>query len=65
MNLQTWNPTINQIAEESNQQPNEGGRYKVLLAWRARLAEAPTSLPLFQIDEIVREVRKNLDAVRR
>ncbi len=65
MNLQAWNTTISQIAEESNLQPNDSGKHKVLLAWRARLAEAPTSLPPFQIDEIVREARKKLNAVSR
>ena len=65
MNLQSFNSTITLIAEESNQQPNESGQHKVLLAWRAKLAEAPTSLPQFKIDEIVREARKRLTAVSR
>jgi hypothetical protein len=60
MDLKDWEVTINQIADESNQQPRESGKLKVLFAWRAKLALAPTSLPPFQIDQIVREVRKKL-----
>ena len=60
MNLQAWDGTINQIADESNQQPEEAGKQRVLFAWRAKLAKEPTSLPPFRIDEIVREVRKKL-----
>jgi hypothetical protein len=60
MNLKSWDVTINQIADESNQQPQEAGKQKVLFAWRAKLAKEPTSLPPFQIDQIVREVRKKL-----
>jgi len=65
MNLQNWDVTVNQIVDESNQQPQEAGKQKVLFAWRAKLAMEPTSLPAFRIDEIVREARKKLDAVSR
>jgi len=34
---------------------------KVLLKWRATLEKEPTRLMAFQIDEIVREVRRRLD----
>jgi hypothetical protein len=60
MNLKKWDETINQIAVESNIEANDAGQQKVLFAWRAKLAKEPISLPLFQIDEIVREVRKRL-----
>ena len=60
MNLQTWEATIQQIAAESNHEPKESGKHKVLTAWRAKLEKEPTSLPPFRIDEIVREVRKRL-----
>ena len=62
MNLQSWDATINQMAAESIQ---EGGKDKVLIAWRSKLEKEPTSLPPFQIDEIVREVRKRMSAVSR
>jgi hypothetical protein len=60
MNLKSWEVTINQIVDESNQQPQEAGKQKVLFAWRAKLAMEPTSLRPFQIDQIVRDVRKKL-----
>jgi hypothetical protein len=60
MNLHKWDVTINEIVDESNQLPQEAGKQKVLFAWRAKLATAPTSLPPFQIDAIVREVRKRI-----
>ena len=62
MNLQSWDATINRIAAEAIQ---EGGKDKVLIAWRGKLEEEPTSLPPFQIDEIVREVRKRISGVSR
>jgi hypothetical protein len=58
MNLRSWEETVCQIAIEANQQPNEAGQFKVLAAWRAKLKAEPTSLRSFQIDEIVREVRR-------
>jgi hypothetical protein len=65
MNLQGWEATIQQIVDESNQQPTEGGKHKVLIAWRAKLGKEPISLPLHQVDQIVREVRKRLTTVNR
>jgi hypothetical protein len=62
MNLQKWDVTIKQIADESSQQPQEAGKQKVLTAWRAKLAMRPNYLPPFQI---VREVRKKLIPVSR
>lgn len=58
MNLKAWESTIQQIADESNLQPKESGKQRVLTAWRAKLEKEPTSLPAFRIDDIVREVRK-------
>ncbi len=60
MNLKNWETTIKQIADESNQQPAESGRQRLLTAWRTKLAKEPTLLKPFQIDEIVREVRTRL-----
>jgi hypothetical protein len=65
MNLKNWEVTISQIVDESNQQPQEAGKQRVLFAWRAKLAAEPTSLSPFQIDQIVREVRKKLVSVSR
>jgi hypothetical protein len=60
MTLKNWATTIQQMIEESNDQPLESGKHKVLTVWRANLAKEPHLLQPFQIDEIVREVRKGL-----
>lgn len=61
MDIKKWEPTIEQILAESNLQPKESGKYKVLAAWRARLEKEPTVLKPYQIDEVVREVRRRID----
>jgi hypothetical protein len=63
MKLKAWEATIQQIADESNHEPKEPGRYRILTAWRAKLEKEPTSLLPYQIDEIVREVRTRLTVV--
>ena len=60
MKLQDWEMTIQQIIEASNREPKESGKYKVLTEWRTKLAKDERPLQPFQIDEIVREVRKRL-----
>jgi hypothetical protein len=60
VNLNVWEATIQQIVAESNHEPKESGKHRILTAWRAKLEKEPTSLRPFQIDEIVREVRKRL-----
>ena len=60
MNLKAWEATIQQIVAESNQEPKESSKHRILTAWRAKLEKEPTSLLPFQIDEIVREVRARL-----
>ncbi len=62
MNLTNWEATIEQIADESNREPKESARQKLLTAWRAKLEQAPALLKPFQIDDIVREVRTRLIA---
>lgn len=57
---QDWVAPIQQMIEESNRAPKESGKQKVLTEWRAKLEKAPYLLKSFQIDEIVREVRKGL-----
>jgi hypothetical protein len=63
MNLHAWEATIQQIAAESNHEPKESGKHRVLTAWRTKLEKGQNAMPLFQIDEIVREVRKRLTKV--
>ena len=63
MNLQTWETTIQQIADESSLAPTESGQHRTLMAWRAKLEKEPTSLQPYQIDEIVRQVRTRMTKV--
>ena len=64
MNLQMRKEIVQLIVRDSNHQPNESGRFKVLMDWRAKLAKEPHLLQLYQIDEIVREVRSNLTDIQ-
>ena len=63
MKLHDWEQTIRQLIDELNQEPKESGKSRVLMEWRARLAREPHRLQPFQIDEIVREVRKRLTSI--
>jgi hypothetical protein len=65
MNLNEWEPTIQKIVEESNQEQNKSGKRRILTEWRAKLEKEPTLLPPFRIDEIVREVRRRLESASR
>ncbi len=60
MHLQDYEATIQTIADECNRDRN--GADKLLAAWRAKLEKEPPQLSLHQIDEIVREVRRRLEA---
>jgi hypothetical protein len=61
--LRDWEQTVQQMIEDSNHEPKESGKSRVLMAWRAKLAQEPHLLEPYQIDEIVREVRKRLTSV--
>ena len=65
MDLRKWEPTVEQIVAESNLQKNESGKHRVLTAWRTKLEQEPTVLKPFQVDEVVREVRRRLDSASR
>ena len=58
MNLQVWEPTIQMALDAFLSAPNEPGKQRVLKEWRAKLEREPHKLQAFQIDEIVREVRR-------
>ena len=60
MRLQDWEVTTQEIVDECNQGQKETGEDRILMKWRARLEEEPTLLQSFQIDEIMREVRRRL-----
>jgi hypothetical protein len=65
MNLNAWEATIQQIADEFSLVPSEAGQHRNLTAWRAKLAKEPTYLPPFRIDQIVREVRRKVTVTSR
>lgn len=62
MNLANWEGFIKQIVAEYQQETSLGRRQKILKDWRVKLEGEPTFLEPFQIDEIIREVRKRLDS---
>jgi hypothetical protein len=51
---------IQKIVDESNHEPKEVGKHRLLVQWRAKLEKEPPHLPLHHIDQIVREVRRRL-----
>jgi hypothetical protein len=61
MNLHEWEVTIQEIVDECNHE--EKSSDMVLMKWRAKLEKEPTLLQPFQIDDIVREVRRRLSNV--
>jgi hypothetical protein len=65
MNLKPWEATIHQIVAESNHRPKAADQQRILFAWRTKLEREPNSLLPFQIDQIVREVRKQLAVASR
>jgi hypothetical protein len=58
MRLEEWEVTIQEIVGECNHE--EKGADKILMKWRAKLEQEPSPLKPFQIDEIMRAVRKRL-----
>ncbi len=63
MRLQEWEVTIQKIIDECNHEQTRVDT--VLMAWRAKLEKEPTLLQPFQIDKIMREVRRRLDDASR
>lgn len=63
MRLKDWEITIQQMIAESNHEPKESDKQKSLRDWRAKLAQEPHLLQPFQIDQLVREVRKRLTSI--
>lgn len=64
MKPQRWNEIVQLIVRDSNHEPKESGKHKALMDWRVKLEKEPYLLQLYQIDEIVREVRGHLLDVR-
>ena len=63
MRLEEWEVTIQKMIDECNHA--QMGADKVLLEWRVKLEKKPHLLQPFQIDEIVREVRRRLNDTSR
>ena len=63
MRLKEWEVTIQKITDECNHE--QKGTDKVLMEWRVKLEKEPTLLKPFQIDEIVRAVRRKLSNASR
>jgi hypothetical protein len=63
MRLEPWEVTIQKILDECNRKKMATDR--VLVKWRAALEKEPSLLQPFQIDEIVREVRRRLGSSSR
>ena len=60
MRLEEWEATIQKIVDECDHERGRSDR--VLMEWRAKLEKEPTLLRPFQIDQIVREVRRRLSS---
>jgi hypothetical protein len=43
MDLKDWESTIQQFADESNREPTDAGKRRVLKTWRAKLEGPPTA----------------------
>ena len=63
MNFQKLEVNIQDMTEAFNLEPKESGKNLLLKEWRKSLAMEPHLLQPFQIDEIVREVRKRITPV--
>ena len=63
MRLEEWEVTIQNIIDECNNE--QKGATTVLLEWRAKLEKEPNLLDPFQIDKIMREVRRRLNDASR
>jgi hypothetical protein len=63
MRLDEWEVTIQKIIDECKQEQKRPDM--VLAKWRAILENEPSLLQPFQIDQIVREVRRRLSTANK
>ena len=61
MNLKKWETVVEAMLAEVKQEKQPSAGYRIIKAWRTKLEQEPPALQPFQIDEIVREVRRRLD----
>jgi hypothetical protein len=65
MHLEDWEVTIQEIVDECVHEQDEMRDDRILMKRRAKLEREPTLLEPFQIDEIIREVRRRLSKLSR
>jgi len=65
MHLEDWEVTIQEIVDECVREQDEMRDDRILMKRRAKLEREPTLLEPFQIDEIIREVRRRLSKLSR
>ena len=63
MNLRKMELSIHEMTEAFNLEPRESGKNLLLKEWRTSLAKEPHLLEPFQIDQIMREIRKRITPV--
>ena len=63
MRLEEWEVTMQTMVDECNHQQQRSDR--ILKEWRAKLEKEPTLLKPFEIDQIVRAVRRRLSNASR
>ena len=61
MRLENWAVTIQEMTDECNREQTTPDR--ILPLWRVKLEKEPTLLQPFEIDQIVRAVRRKLGNV--
>lgn len=60
MQLQAWESTVKQIIDELKKNPREAMQRRTIDRWRRTLEAEPMRLQPFQIDQVMREVRRRL-----
>jgi len=60
MRVEDWEVTIQKIVDECSHAQKKRGEVGIVMKWRAKLEKEPALLKPFQIDQIMREVRRRL-----
>jgi hypothetical protein len=58
MNLMDFEPTIREMDHQVNLAGSVVRKRGIIMTWRSKLEKGPSSLRIFHVDEIVREVRR-------
>ena len=62
MQFQDSELIVQQILGDFARERNEGRKDKILIEWRVKLEKEPTLLKPFQIDKLVRDVRRRVSS---